>query len=666
MKKFILAIAAVSILAACSKNEIAQEPQKGPMQSIKVSVAPFDGDTKTVVTPTGSFTWSAGDRIGIYPVATTLGAAQTSQQIIFTINGTGSATDATFTGTGWGLITGGNYKYFSYYPYSADAHYDEAAVVYSDNLNQTANENTDHLGVNDYLYAPQIQPVSAASAVFNFKHLGAIVEFEITVPSNVWTKNFTGMTVTASEPVFTASGKYDPSSATATVAPTITENVYTDILKLKFNSGEGFTPDANGKIHAYFLIAPAAVKGKAFIIKLWDEDNIPYIATKNPSSDIVSQEYKKYSCTATVKPASMVTNLSANGTANCYIVPELGSYKFLANVRGNGVDPVSGDSEGPSIDMTGCTAEVIWETVNTNVAPAAGTIVNNTVEIEGNYIVFTATGAQGNALIALKNGSNQIVWSWHIWSTMADLEASAQTYPNNAGVMMDRNLGALSATPGDGLTLGFHYQWGRPFPITGGSSNNGAFSSDRMATTNSSVWVEESTDATKGTLAYSAANPTHFICASASNYLSGTTTVSGNWLWTANDYPTAASMPLFWGSAKTMYDPCPVGWKVPAGGSTGVWATAGFSVETFVWNASEKGRTFNSPAAYYPATGSRGAGGAPQGSVGALDKIGYYGLYWTSTYNGINCYYLGFLSNYVNPSTSGIRVLGFSVRPAHE
>ena len=664
MKRIFLAIVAVTMLAACSKEEIAQEIVKGRGQSILVNVESFcsDNSTKTAVTPSGTFTWSAGDQLGIYPVASTLGADQTSQQIVFKINGNGDASSATFTGTGFGLITNGNYKYFSYYPYSASAKYNEVAVTYTDNLNQESNTSAAHLGVNDYLYAPQIQPEDGLSAVFTFKHLGALLEFEVTVPSDARTKNFTRMDVTASEAVFTASGKYDPSSATATDAPAITDNVFTDKLSIRFNEGAGFIPDENGKLHAYFLIAPAAVSGKTLSVKLYAEDNIVYVAGKTPSTDINAQDHKIYQCVATVKPTDVATNLSENGTANCYVVPEYGKYKFLANVRGNGIDPDLTDSEGAAIDMTGCTAEVIWETVNTDVAPSVGSIVSDPA-INGNYIEFMATGAPGNALIALKNGSNEIVWSWHIWSTSADLEALAQTYPNNAGVMMDRNLGALSATPGNGLTLGFHYQWGRPFPITGGCSKDGAINSTRMATTGTDIWVEEETSATKGTLAYSAANPTHFIYSSASNFLKGTATVSNNWLWTADDYETAAAMPAFWGEAKTMYDPSPIGWKVPKGGNTGVWSTAGFDASTFTWNAEEKGRIFNSPAAYYPAAGFRENN---NGRGGVLQQIGRFGYYWSSSVSGINGYCMYFHSNSMTPSYSPGRAYGASVRPCKE
>ena len=48
-------------------------------------------------------------------------------------------------------------------------------------------------------------------------------------------------------------------------------------------------------------------------------------------------------------------------------------------------------------------------------------------------------------MIAAKDAEGKILWSWHIW--MTDLPMG-QVYWRNAGTMMDRNLGALSATPG--------------------------------------------------------------------------------------------------------------------------------------------------------------------------------------------------------------------------
>lgn len=86
-----------------------------------------------------------------------------------------------------------------------------------------------------------------------------------------------------------------------------------------------------------------------------------------------------------------------------------------------------------------------------------------------NTIAFS-TGAEflkGNAAIAAKDAEGTILWSWHIWLTDKPKD---QAYNNGAGTMMDRNLGATSATPGDAGALGLLYQWGRKDPFPGSSS----------------------------------------------------------------------------------------------------------------------------------------------------------------------------------------------------
>lgn len=660
MKRILIAATALLAFVACTKetSEISA-PEDGALQTITVNVAPFGDQTRTAVTPTGGFTWSAGDQIGIYPVASTLGEGQTAQQITFRINEAGDAKSATFNGTGWGLVTNGSYKYFSYYPYSAAAKYNEVAVTFADGLNQVENESTAHLGVNDYLYAPQIQPEDAGAWSFTFKHLSALVEFEITVPEEAKDENFLYMKVSAPSELFTVSGKYNPSSATTSTAPIVTENTYTDRLILLFNGGEGFTPDATGKIHAYFLIAPAAVKDQELSIKLYTDDNL-YIATKTPTSDIVSQDYKTYVCSAVAKPLTVAENLSANGTANCYIVPELGKYKFLANVKGNGYDPLDevNHNAAASIFPGGCTAEVLWESVGTDTAPDVGTVINNeTITVEGSYIVFDATGTPGNALISLRNTlSGQIVWSWHIWSTSADLEASAQTYPNDAGVMMDRNLGALSATPGDDLTMGLTYQWGRPFPQKGGCVLG---SSKLVTTTHNNIWKSVATSASNGTLAYSAEHPTDFIYHTSLNTKSDGVTPSNNWLW-SEQFDTT---PALWGPTKTMYDPCPLGWKLPEGGSDGFWKTAGFKDSTFPYSNENVGRIFISVGAYFPITGYRGT----PSETGNGGYTSGYGNYYSCTIepNTDKPVVLNFYKDSVG-ETQFHHSLGFSVRPVKE
>ena len=146
-------------------------------------------------------------------------------------------------------------------------------------------------------------------------------------------------------------------------------------------------------------------------------------------------------------------------TANCYIISEAGDYRIQA-VKGNSREPVGEVSA----------VEVLWETFGTDTAPQPGDLIAQvSYDSDKNTIAFS-TGAEflkGNAAIAAKDAEGTILWSWHIWMTDKPKD---QAYNNGAGTMMDRNLGATSATPGSVGALGLLYQWGRKDPFPGASS----------------------------------------------------------------------------------------------------------------------------------------------------------------------------------------------------
>ena len=150
-------------------------------------------------------------------------------------------------------------------------------------------------------------------------------------------------------------------------------------------------------------------------------------------------------------------NLSYFESANCYIVSEAGKYKFKT-VKGNSSTSVGNLS----------TCEVLWESFGTSTTPTIGDLIKGVTYKDG-YIEFetASTFREGNAVIAVKDASGTILWSWHIWLTD---QPQGHTYNNGAVVMMDRNLGATSATPGDVGALGLLYQWGRKDPFLGSSS----------------------------------------------------------------------------------------------------------------------------------------------------------------------------------------------------
>ena len=255
-----------------------------------------------------------------------------------------------------------------------------------------------------------------------------------------------------------------------------------------------------------------------------------------------------------------VFNLSQEGTANCYIVPPVyAEYAFDASVKGN-----SRESVGEI-----ASAEVLWETAMKYDDIQKGEIISE-VSVDGNNVHFTLSPEvkQGNALIAVKDAEGTILWSWHIWVVDFDPVETQQTYQSGA-IMMDRNLGATSVIPvpmtaenSDYTAYGLYYQWGRkdPFPYLGSIAPLSA------------VQTYDYTDAVE----VSVQNPT---------------TVYVSPVWIDDD---------MWQSSKTMYDPCPAGWRV-----ADKFAWDGWSGGTFgYWGDYKMAQyPYSSPTAYYPYAG---------------------------------------------------------------
>ena len=328
---------------------------------------------------------------------------------------------------------------------------------------------------------------------------------------------------------------------------------------------------------------------------------------------------------------SEVVDLSVAGTANCYLVNGAGSYKFKA-VKGNSLENFS----------NGYSADVLWESFGTSTTPNVGDLITNVAYKDG-YISFStpATFKSGNASIALRDSSGKILWSWHIWCSAEGW--NDQVYPNNAGTMMDRNLGATSATPGDIGAFGLLYQWGRKDPFMGGCVMS---ESTPVASTGS--WDVASSD----NMDFAVENPMTF----ATEWYGGSVAGEG---WHTSE------------SEKGLYDPCPVGYRVPDGGANGFWATAlgtsGITSAGTELDSANYGRHWTladgTTAAWYPAVGCRLSGS------GALGNVGSDGCYWSASPDPSSsnlAYYLLFNNGYVSPAHDYNRSHGYSVRCVRE
>ena len=391
---------------------------------------------------------------------------------------------------------------------------------------------------------------------------------------------------------------------------------------------------ADGSIVAYFAVEPGSLTG--CVIGATCEDDY-YEASLSNNTLSAGRLYRvnKTMAKAHIDLSPAVAGM--NRTANSYIVSKAGDYKFRATHKGNSTSSTVGTINS---------AVVLWESFGTATAPAVGDLVKNVSYSDG-YIRFTATSTEGNAVIAAKDASDNILWSWHIWLTDKPEE---HVYAKSAGTVMDRNLGATSATPGDVGALGLFYQWGRKDPFLGSSAISGLSVAKSTMT-----WpgkVESSAET--GTIAYAVTHPTTFISnadvySNRDWYYTGDKTTD-NTRWTESE------------NAKSVYDPCPAGWRVPDGGTEGIWDTADFDTPTF--DATNKGKTFsnNGIEIWYPA-----AGYLAYDNV--LSNAGTSLYCWTATpwpdsAHAINLY---FKSDSQNLATNhGMRVIGCSVRCCKE
>lgn len=248
---------------------------------------------------------------------------------------------------------------------------------------------------------------------------------------------------------------------------------------------------------------------------------------------------KFYTATISLTALDDYIDLSADETANTYMVTAAGNYKFKATVKGNGgIDPITGNTATSITGIAG--VKVLWELKDQGLAIKHDGTSYDIFYSDG-YVYFSTpeTFTSGDAYVAVYDSEGTILWSWLIWAT----EKPNETVSNGLTIM-DRNLAAIGT--GDVECRGLMYEWGRkdPFP----SPNDGSYTPNSFVPANKDAFsITHST--TGETVAYTVANPTTYF---------------GWWdpaFWQTEDEFT---LDMWWKGEKTIYDPCPPGWKVPS------------------------------------------------------------------------------------------------------
>ena len=388
---------------------------------------------------------------------------------------------------------------------------------------------------------------------------------------------------------------------------------------------------------------------------------------------------------------------NGNNNPSSYQTSNTGTY-ILSNFQdhaGHAIDDpwIEKTHGGANASVDG--AEVVW-------ADAADLVHSPSITHVGgegflDFEVKASDIQSGNAVVAVKKGGT-IVWSWHLWFAPKDAldkikvtnhqnvnyyftkealgwkpiqwRSSTYTSARTVKVKVEQtvaNNGAKAYTvinitqnPGSvkqgATTL---YQFGRKdaFP--------GVATSDLKA---GSI-TENAGD--NMTIVNNIQNPDKFYIYGSSlwtnygyyNLWSADNTVTGGYN-QGNDNPVV----------KTVYDPCPVGFKMPANNAftgftangqnngtknvdgTDNWQTFQNNFGYNFWTSSSKTATIN-----FPASGLR------FNIDGSLNFVGYVGYYWSAvpgyTVDGCN---LSFSSGSVNPLFNSSRTYGFAVRAVSE
>ncbi|AVM58618.1 hypothetical protein C3V43_13345 [Bacteroides heparinolyticus] len=420
-------------------------------------------------------------------------------------------------------------------------------------------------------------------------------------------------------------------------------------------------------------------------------------------------------------------------TANCYIVNAPGTYR-LPLVYGNAVDYVKvPGGPNPGWNTSAYTSTVSGSNVlnpfinhlgngitdpyiynNTGCVPASCTLIwqdekdlvtNIDLSSDGHFLEFTvgqATIRQGNAVVAVRNASNTVLWSWHIWVTDYKPGTTGTTTPdkeitNYQGVhykLMAFNLGwcdgkkeiyaertvqvRFKQRPTAGYTSAAeqtitvkqkahtiteignntYYQWGRKDPFVGALKNpNGSPYSinktwyDASGATHTNEYPPTSSFSTGNACITSGITQPNTFCTNSSmDNIYANLWSADNTVYTANDNPVV----------KTIYDPSPVGYKMPPSN-----VYTGFSLSNVQgpWN---KGWNFycnssKTETIFFPASGFR------YGHSAMPVYMGSYAYIWTAGPYSTDCgWHLYFDSSILYPLYSYGRSFGFVVRAAQE
>lgn len=634
MKKSLIYFLALSAIVGCQKSEVSEQiPAEGESSAVIVGSFP---ETKTSFVDEGNVMkteWLKNDALGFYwykgGSIEGVGTGEVDKALNDRLVAESSGGSTTFK-TSWYYMyqVGIDYLTYLYYPYNVNAGKNPLSVPVTvpSSQNQAGSDDIAHLAATDFLYATTManRPNGKAeqAVMVTFNHALSVLNISLTSAQSNYSVSDIRVRFEDENEIFSVSeGSVNLSDGSLTLTSGTPE------ISLHFN--EAATLSAT-PVNAYMTITPGHA-GKTFSV---------YATVNGIETKLGSKKVPASGLPAGVKAALSFevgdnttgheyTDLSANGTANCYLVTSPGFYKFKADVKGNGAVPSQLESVAGETAIAPKSALVLWyntlQKSNNWVDESPVYLSSVSLDSDG-YIRFYTPDVfvPGNVVIAafaeegvtyenitvdenkcINNAT--LLWSWNIWAAEGyDSEATAVNADGK--VFMDRNIGAVISGVGStgeyepAYAVGNYYQWGRkdPFPSIADYCNYWPcqYANTLIGTptytpivalrvhgqsaaknVNNQVWgyktkadgsfninsswhtiernsVASSSSPNSAFSNYAIAHPYVYILNSVQKDDGG----YYSWMTTKDQ-----SYREFWGGAdskKTLFDPCPAGWRV--------------------------------------------------------------------------------------------------------
>lgn len=414
----------------------------------------------------------------------------------------------------------------------------------------------------------------------------------------------------------------------------------------------------------------------------------------------------------------------AMNTANCYVVNAPGTYTFPL-VYGNAIKDGSPNTTAYTSTATGTYALKKFVThLNTDISnpyiynnsgctpadaclvwqDAPGLVQRIALDIDKRNMTFEVpveTIRQGNAIVAVRDASGRIMWSWHIWVTDyvsgSDLktvtnrqnyqydfmpfylgwcDSSIVTYPERSvQVRFTQECTGMSSSA-ELVQTDYsyarsgnnpYYQWGRKDPMLPGSGLRSPADKDCHTDPDKTDYAFDRIVG-RVTIGESIQLPYRLYCGTTSPMDWSSTTYYN--LWSTNNVSTTANDTKV---VKTVYDPSPAGFCVPPPNAFSGFTTTGASSEIgsefnvngdydVGWNF-YCGLNKTGDTVFFPASGSR------SNSSGTMSGITSFpgGSCWAATsLNTQSGRSMQFTSSSIYPVAGASRNMSYAVRPVRE